>query len=259
MLALGEAAAAAGASRPGIALRVVSEVPPGSGFGSSAALAVAVTAAYFRFLGAAPDPEKIGAAALEVERRQHGTPSGIDTAAALSGGVLWAYRAAGAALATEPVRVVSPALAKIRAFHSGPASESTGAVVAAVRGRLAADPGATEAHLAAIGAAAARLRAALETRTEDAAGVLDAIRRGERALEGLGVVPEPVRRALRAIEDAGGAAKISGAGALRGDGAGLVLVYHPDPAWWDGFAAPAPWRPIAAAFGAPGARMESVA
>ena len=82
------------------------------------------------------------------------------------------------------------------------------------------------------------------------------IREFEACLEEFGVVPEPVRRIVRQVEERGGAAKISGAGSLAGPGAGSLLVYHPRPediAGWDFL------RPLTALdlwLGAPGVWLE---
>ncbi|HSN85918.1 MAG TPA: hypothetical protein VL025_04125, partial [Thermoanaerobaculia bacterium] len=86
---------------------------------------------------------------------------------------------------------------------------------------------------------------------------LHLIRDHEACLEGLGVVPEQVRNLVRQVEDEGGAAKISGAGALSGPGAGSLLVYHPDRervARWT-FLRPFPFHPVH--LGAPGFRREA--
>src|SRR5205085_6050618 len=87
---------------PALHLRVESALPVGSGFGSSAATATGVVAAWLVFRGEALDLERIGRIALEAERRQHGLPSGIDGATVLHGGLLWA-RKAGGELITERI------------------------------------------------------------------------------------------------------------------------------------------------------------
>jgi mevalonate kinase len=101
-------------------------------------------------------------------------------------------------------------------------------VVAAVRQLRAADPAAFDRLLDRLEAAARRLRDALVA--GDGALLAAAIRDLERGLEEAGVVPAPVRELVRGIEARGGAAKVSGAGALAGARAGCLVVYHPDPA-----------------------------
>ncbi|MCE2557849.1 MAG: hypothetical protein J4F98_04315, partial [Acidobacteria bacterium] len=75
-------------------LRLRSAIPVGGGLGSSAAAAVGVVAAVRAVAGGVglPGPTELAAieaAALEVERRQHGFPSGIDSGTVLRGGVLF--------------------------------------------------------------------------------------------------------------------------------------------------------------------------
>lgn len=226
--ALGEAAGLLGEPPEGLHLRIDSDLPIGSGFGSSAATAVAVLAGFFAWTGAPLDLGRIERLALEVERRQHGHPSGVDGATVLRGGVLWARRGAEG-LHIEPVRVRSPLLARLRVYDTGMPPEATGAVVAAVRARLAQDPAETEAVLDRIEAATVEFRALLEREEEERERALHLIREAQACLEALGVVPGEVRSAVREIEAAGGAAKVSGAGSLAGPGAGSLLVYHPDP------------------------------
>jgi mevalonate kinase len=57
---------------------------------------------------------------------------------------------------------------------------------------------------------------------------ITSIRDYEACLEAIGVVPRPVQEAIREVETLGGAAKISGAGALSGEAAGCLLVCWPD-------------------------------
>jgi mevalonate kinase len=68
-------------------LVLVSDIPRGQGFGSSAALCAAVAAALCSALGRGEPLEGIWAYAHEAERLFHGTPSGIDTGLALLAGL----------------------------------------------------------------------------------------------------------------------------------------------------------------------------
>lgn len=263
-VALGEAAEArdkapAGTPYPALVLTLTSELPIGSGFGSSAAGAVAVVAGYLALCGAPLDLQEVGRLALEVERRQHGLPSGVDAATVLQGGVLWARRRAGpeAQLETEPVTVRSPLLARLRVYDTGTPPESTGAVVAGVRERWQHDPQGLQGALARIETATLAFRAVLEREGEDAAAAVALIREAEARLEELGVVPLAVGELVRKVEAEGGAAKVSGAGSLRGPAAGSLLVYHPDAeriASWP-FLRPLPLHPVA--LGASGFRRET--
>jgi len=60
------------------AIRVDSTLPPGMGLGSSAAIAVAITRAFCRYLDLDVDDERVNAIAFECEKLAHGTPSGVD-------------------------------------------------------------------------------------------------------------------------------------------------------------------------------------
>jgi mevalonate kinase len=260
-VALGEAAAWLGEDLRGLRdlrLRVESELPIGSGFGSSAATATAVIAGCLVYHERAADPALVEKLALEVERRQHGLPSGVDGATVLYGGVLWARRLPEGGLERERIAVRSPLLSRLRVYDSGTPQEPTGAVVAAVRERRDRDPQGVEALLDRIEAATRAFRGELERDREDPDRTLHLIRESEACLEGLGVVPEEARALIRRIESEGGAAKISGAGSLRGPGAGSLLVYHPDPERITGwvFLRPFPFYPVH--LGAPGFREEAI-
>ncbi|HUP23337.1 MAG TPA: hypothetical protein VNB06_10405 [Thermoanaerobaculia bacterium] len=251
-LALGEAVAArpGSAPPPALELAVRSEIPLGAGCGSSAAVASAVAAATLALLdrqGAAdvlaPAIDELERVVLEVERRQHGAPSGVDAATVLRGGVLWCHRVEGV-LVAEPVGAASTVsglpdraaltaspLADLGAFavlHTGTPRESTGEVVASVRARRDAEPDRIETALRQIADAAQRLRSAIELGAPEE--LVSALRDCARGLEALDVVPYGLRHLCRRVEEAGGAAKVSGAGTVTGEAAGVLLVYHPSPA-----------------------------
>jgi mevalonate kinase len=224
-----------GPGLPPLALTVRSEIPIGSGFGSSAALAAAVPAAALAALGHAPSRERLTRLALEVERRQHGTPSGADHRTVLHGGIVRIEHRiehrAGGALAVHRLEVDAERLAGFAVYDTGVPAESTGEVVAAVRALRDREPEAFERRLERMGAAVDRLTAALTAESGGEKGgpedVASSIRRFERCLEEIGVVPASIQSRIRAIEARGGAAKLSGAGALSGGGAGSLLVYRP--------------------------------
>ncbi|MEE8525131.1 MAG: mevalonate kinase [Thermoanaerobaculia bacterium] len=256
-VALGEAAGFLGEKDGrGLELRLESEIPVGAGFGSSAAAAVAVVRGLVALRGRRIAADELHRVTLDVERRQHGRPSGIDNATVILGGLVWAERDADDRLTTSPLAPGSPVLENVEIFNTGEPAESTGDVVAAVRERVRAEPERYEALLDRMEAATRELRRALESADDPARRVVGLMREFEACLEALGVVPEPVRQIVREIEKRGGAAKISGAGALSGDGAGSVLVYHPRTEL-RASELPRTWKRLDLRLGAAGVREES--
>lgn len=73
----------------GLKITIDSQIPVGRGLGSSAALAVAVTGAIFKLVNQSWSEEKINKIAYEIEKKQHGNPSGGDNAVSTHGGFLW--------------------------------------------------------------------------------------------------------------------------------------------------------------------------
>ena len=213
-------------------LRLRSAIPVGAGLGSSAAAAIGVVAAVRSLAGGTrPVPGQgsgvaedeliaIEAAALEVERRQHGFPSGIDSGTVLRGGVLLVRRE-GDELRFDGLPRPEWLRGAVEIFDSGTPNQTTGAVVTAVRRRFDEEPERTAALFDRLEAAVESFRAALrDGGPRDAAA---AIADGHRALVELGVVPPSVARRIASVEAAGGAAKISGAGALGGESAGALI------------------------------------
>lgn len=228
-VALGEAARRwEEVASPALSVTVRSDQPIGAGFGSSAALGAATVRALASLHGMTPSPEDLYALVLDIERRQHGTPSGVDPAAVLHGGLLWAEATDDG---LDPIPLPAPTLAPgtLRVFQTGTPQESTGTVVDAVRSQRDADPEAFRALLDRMETATRTARDALTDDAPSPATLRRAIRQFEDGLEAMGVVPPPVQELIRSIENKGGAAKISGAGALTGPGAGSLLVYHSDP------------------------------
>lgn len=78
-----------GRAAEGLMIRICSTVPPGSGLGSSAAVAVAMVRGLCHFHGCEAPADRVMALAQIAEVHAHGTPSGIDALAAAAERPLW--------------------------------------------------------------------------------------------------------------------------------------------------------------------------
>jgi hydroxymethylglutaryl-CoA reductase len=74
-----------GAQHDEFEITVNARLPRGMGLGSSAAIAVAITRAFGKFLDIELDEERVNAIAYECEKLAHGTPSGVDNTLATYG------------------------------------------------------------------------------------------------------------------------------------------------------------------------------
>jgi mevalonate kinase len=253
-VALGETMLAHGGGvEPRWSVRIESRLPLGGGMGSSAATAAALIGAALRLLDRPADLATIEPLVLETERRQHGSPSGVDGAVVLRGGVQWVERVESG-LRFEALPAGSSLLAELRVMDTGTPGQATGEVVAAVRQLRDADLAAFDLLLDRLEAAARRLRDALVA--NDGPALAAAMHDAQRGLERAGVVPLAVRQLARRIEARGGAAKVSGAGALAGPGAGCLVIYHPHPASLGVDGLIAPESLLAVRLGAEGLRVE---
>ncbi len=206
-----------------IKVTVDSKIPLGCGMGSSAAFAVAVSGAVLTYLKQPWSLEKINEIAYEIEKKQHGTPSGGDNTICTYGGFLL-YRKE-----TEIFKVFSPLKTKIfpKVFliNSGKRLESTGEMIKAVKDLVLRSPQKTEQIFKEIEKIT---RSFLRYLSGEELNFGDLIKNNERFLEELMVVSEKTKNLIQKIEKIGGSAKISGAGGLK-ENSGMILVYHQDP------------------------------
>lgn len=72
----------------GLEIYISSKIPPSAGLGSSAAVAVAASAATMKLLGFEVDKEIVWKSAFEAERIVHKNPSGIDVTISTYGGMI---------------------------------------------------------------------------------------------------------------------------------------------------------------------------
>lgn len=197
----------------GLEIRVESDIPIGAGLGSSAACLLAL----LRALRPDWDRSTLFQKALDCEQFQHGASSGIDVAASLHGGVIWSEKGAH-----TPME--NPRLPDFTVYDTGRPDSSTGECVARVGKAFPSD----HAVWSEFATVTRRFREAI--RESDIGAWRGALRDNHRLLCRIGVVPEPIRSVVHAIEAAGGAAKVCGAGGLGGDRAGMLLVSGPVPA-----------------------------
>ncbi len=214
-----EAAAAVGLEPRGLVVRVRSELPPGVGLGSSAALAVAV----LRALAAAAGRRLTVAEELSLARRLeavfHGHPSGIDPAAAALGTCFRFVR--GEPPMVTALRAAVP-LPLVIAFDERP--RSTGAAVTALRARWEADQAAYERLFDDVGGVVEEGVRAAEAGDLPALG--RAFDQNQALLERLGVSAPSVEALVAAARRRGAlGAKLTGGGA-----GGAIIALAPDPA-----------------------------
>lgn len=204
-------------------IRIDSQIPIGCGLGSSAAFAVAITAAFFEFLKLPRSFKKINEIAYEIEKKQHGTPSGGDNTVSTYGGFLL-YRKE-----TEAFKFFSPLKTKVYPsiflINSGKPEESTGEMIKIVKDFILSSPKEAEKIFR---ETEQITRSFLRFLSGEEQNFPDLITRNERLLEKLGVVSVRTKILIRKIESIGGSAKISGAGGVR-ENSGIILVYHQDP------------------------------
>lgn len=245
--AIGETLGSLSCPLMGFELQICSDIPVNAGFGSSAALAVSVVAALMAFHDVTLDAQTILYLAGECEKRQHGDPSGIDHHTVFYGGTLIARKTENGTLHMMPL---DASLNNFKVYHSGQAAESTGETVAAVRAKM---QNFKLSPLNAMQCYVEDMAQLLLQPGSDIQAMQCCIQGYQAELEKLGVVPLKVRDVIRSIEKAGGAAKISGAGALTGEGAGCVITLCPDICGTH-----AAWPRINAAMGATGLKIDYV-
>ncbi|MCP4596953.1 mevalonate kinase [Neptuniibacter sp.] len=198
---------------------IKSDIPTGSGMGSSAAVIAALSklaesSARESSASFNSDLDNLFTRVRYCERLQHGRGSAIDAAAVTYGGVI---KVVGGHVSSLPINLDQ----NWYTWSSGTPDSTTGETVAAVRQKHASSD------------IWDKFKVVTETfekalKDKKPSRILEQIRCNSQLLEQIGVVPKPVEKVIREIERLGGAAKICGAGSIQGESGGQVLVYLPD-------------------------------
>lgn len=193
----------------GIVIKLKSNLPVGSGLGSSAAAVLSELRAVGHYLRVDFRPEWAYEFSLEAEKLQHGHPSGVDSYISLYGGC--------AAFQNGQAQSVPLPRMKMYLVETGVPETTTGECVVQVKEQFQNDLIWNDFE-----AVTNDVEQAIRENKDSLMRSL--IRENHRLLCRIGVVPEKVQRFIDEVECAGGAAKICGAGSIRGQNGGAVLV-----------------------------------
>jgi mevalonate kinase len=197
----------------GMHVTMQTDILIGCGMGSSAAALLSVLAALMHYLQLTVEPGLFFKLAHQAENMQHGRSSGLDLQSAWHGGCL--YFKEGQVIARAPSAL------SLYLINTGQPQTHTGECVEAV---------APYFKNTRIGDDFASVTDAMDQalQSNNMNDVILAVRENHKLLNTIGVVPEKVQQLIAEIEHEGGAAKISGAGAVAGNHAGIVLIAMED-------------------------------
>jgi mevalonate kinase len=211
---------------PPMNISISSEIPAGYHLGSSAAIAVAVIGAVIYHVKTIWNPTLINKLAFEAEKFMHGNPSGGDNTIVTSGGMIWFRKELPFLTSIWQLPHAMPSnLKHFYLINTGKPEESTKDMVALVKLQMINDKLQMEKMFSQNEEQTRRIAVALKNGDEHT--LIDAIKIGERTLEGMGVVNKKIALFIRDIEQSGGSAKILGGGGKKG-AVGFLLSYHSD-------------------------------
>lgn len=189
-------------------IKIESELPVGSGLGSSAAVSACVIKTVREYLGKPIDQDELFQLTMECEKVAHGNPSGVDPASVVYGGLI-AYTKG------QPFeRLVINNPIKLLLVNTGKPRESTREMV-----ELVAKNPDRENIIEEIGEIATLAKVEMVEGRE----IHQLINKNGILLEKLGVVGEKVKKLSHKLREMGASVKITGAGGVSG-GSGMMIV-----------------------------------
>jgi len=198
----------------GVDISLKSDIPVGSGMGSSAATLLSVLKGLAEFFSIDFKPQDLFEYGLEAEKLQHGNPSGVDPYVASHGGFVRFQN-------KKAKRLDMPNI-PFYLVNTGIPASSTGECVARVAAKVKKSKIWEDFE-----AVTNEMQKALTS--NNPAEVRRRVRENHRLLIDIGVVPETIQQFIHEIEKSGGAAKIAGAGSVKGESAGMVTVFADAP------------------------------
>lgn len=191
-------------------IKVDSSIPIGSGLGSSAALIVSCLRSLAYLFKLKWDSSKFLKIGTEIENLQHGKSSGIDLYMSIFGGCAYFN-------SIEQAQSLILPNYDFKIINTGVPVATTGECVNQAKNLLIKNNLINKfAEITKI------IKDALIN--NDQIKLLEAIKENHQLLCAIQVVPQKVKDFIKEVELIGGAAKICGAGSIRGDNAGVLLL-----------------------------------
>jgi len=213
--------------KKGFDLEIKSQLPIGAGLGSSAALAVALTGAVFVLEKEKFDKGRINQIAYQIEKKQHGNPSGGDNTISTYGGLL-RFQKVKNKFNFKRLEIKG-VLQEFLLVDSGRPEETTGEMVGKISSKIKSQNSKLQLKTKKLIRSMGKLTDKFIHlfRRESPVQLFELIKENEKFLEKLGVVSEKAKKIINLVEKRGGAAKICGAGGIS-EGSGMILAYHPE-------------------------------
>ncbi len=202
----------------GIIVDIDSEIPGGSGLGSSSSLSVSLVKGIAAAYDKSPSLEEINEIAYELEKIIHGTPSGGDNSACCFGGLVWFRKSQP----TNEIRSLKEEIPyKLENFilvNTGPPEKTTGELVQQIRNL---EETFRQTHIDDLERLTLEMLQVLKAKNYTR--MKQIINEAQKNLAELTVSTPGIDNLCSSIRELGGAAKLCGAG-----GGGIVLCWHED-------------------------------
>jgi len=205
-------------------LKIDSDIPIGSGMGSSAAIAAVLSMLALELSGKNYDQAEINRYAFALEKVAHGKPSGIDNTTVVYGGVRKFRRNKSNELVGTEVKGRN-FLDRLFAVNTGKPVETTAQMVTQVRGKFNKNPKKMKLLMNSISKITETIQNLIDNGGSEE-DFVKSITLNQKLLEDIGVVGERCQKFVRRIETFGGVAKMSGAGGNIAE-SGVVIIYLP--------------------------------
>ena len=199
----------------GISLEINSEIPINAGLGSSSSMSVAVPKVISEAYEKNLNKKEINKIAYEMEKFNHGTPSGGDNSTCCYGGFVWFQKADKNNVTTLNEEIPHKIENFVIVYVKEP-EKTTGELVQLVS---SLNPGTRNPIIKRLGELTYKMRTALQN--QDSKKLINIINQAQENLIDLGVSIDEIDQIYNEVKAIGGASKLSGAG-----GGGAMICYH---------------------------------